>query len=244
MKRVLLARPTYGGIDPIAAKALSISMMTAAQHHVAWVGDISYDRYGWSKTRNLSHSASITYPEADGVLWVDDDMVPDVTSIAKLIAAEKDFVSALCFNRRPPYKPTFAVGNLKDGYKLGAQWPEDSLMPVDAFGFAFVYTSMDLILAVGPNPFSAGGPRDAWTPGEDYMFCARAVKKGFLPWVDTGCHVGHLGDPRIIDQRDFELHRGTYRAADTLPLDVDPPKPHEVESRPPRTLGSKPELVN
>ncbi len=237
MKRVLLARPTYGGIDPIAARALNVSMMTAAQHHVAWVGDISYDREGWSKTRNMSHSSAIMHPGADGVLWTDDDMVPSEIAISQLIATDKDFVSALCFERRPPFKPTFAVGSQAKGYNRGQEWPVDSLMPVDAFGFAFVYTSMALLRAVGPNPFKG-------SLGEDYRFCELAKSKGFLPWVDTGCQVGHLGDPQIVDNATFERHRGTYCASDKLPVDVDPPKPRKVESQPPRPMGSSSELVN
>ena len=237
MKKVLLARPTYGGIDPIAARALNISMMTAAQHHVAWIGDVSVDREGWSKTRNMSHSAAVMFPEADGVLWTDDDMVPSHIAIAQLISADKDFVSGLCFERRSPHKPTFAVGSQAKGYHRGQKWPDQSLMPVDAFGFAFVYTSMALLRAVGPRPFTGA-------LGEDYRFCELSKKHGFTAWVDTGCQVGHIADPRIINQVDYERAIGTYRASDKLPVDVNPPKPKEVDFQPPRPLGSEPELVN
>ena len=236
-KRLLLARPTYGDIDPKASKALNIAMMTAAHDHVTWVDDVSFDREAWAKSRNMSHSAAILHPDADGVLWTDDDMVPSPTAIAQLISADKNFVSALCFERRPPYKPTFARGSQEKGYNRGKRWPDDSLIQVDAVGFGFVYTSMTLLLAVGPNPFTGN-------LGEDYRFCQKAVNLGFTPWVDTGCHVGHLGERVVIDQRDFLMHSGKFKASGTLPADRDPNRREEPVMKAPRQPGSKQETVN
>ena len=43
--------------------------------------------------------------KADYILWLDSDMVFSPSLLVDLMAAKKDFVSALYFKRRPPFNP-------------------------------------------------------------------------------------------------------------------------------------------
>ena len=138
----------------------------------------------------------------DYVLWLDSDMVFEPTLLKDLLATGKDFVSGLCFSRRPPFKPAiFDVCEYEDDQEHNGSkkpkahnyfdYPRDQLFEVAAFGFAAALTkvdTLDILRTVWGLPF---------TPllgfGEDLSFCIRARQLDIPLWVDSRIKVGHIG---------------------------------------------------
>ena len=212
--RVLLAVPTYGPNYPEAQKAIRRSVMFAANNGITWVDDVSPDRESWRVGRNHVLSDALYY-DVDGVLWCDDDMLPEPRTFYMLLdnARERqaNIMSALCFSRRPPY--------------TACAWTEDPFTPltnyaagitmVDGVGFGCVYTSKLVLKTVG----GFNHPQDI---DEDRYFCQQARKCGFPSWVDTHQRAGHLGGHVIIDEKIALMEQGRYSASPTLPPDKDP----------------------
>ena len=134
----------------------------------------------------------------DYILWLDSDMTFEPTILKDLLATKKNFVSGLCFTRRPPFRPTFfdKCGYVVDGDvqkpSVHCYWeyPKDSLFEVEAFGFGAVLTKvapLKKIIEKFGLPF---------TPvvgfGEDLSFCLRARECDYKLYTDSRVKCGHV----------------------------------------------------
>ena len=215
--RAVLVSPTYGGVDPRCVKNLRVAVMSAASMGLHWAGDASQDRLGYAFTRNLSASFLRKNPDAaDGIVWVDSDIVCKPDSIVRLLTTVRahnlDFVTGVYHARTTPNLPIlYHWDETVQKYLQAVTYPKDQILSVDACGFGFVWTSSRLINAIADSP--GFNPKYGWFPdrrdtggfGEDISFCdqAKHLNPRIHLFVDTGIQVGHTGDPEVIWEEQF-----------------------------------------
>lgn len=149
--------------------------------------------------------------EADWVLWLDSDMVfePDLLKKMLKVCEENDidFLTGLCFRRKPPYTPT--LFDRLDKMEHGASYTTIMSVPEGRFkvggcGFAGVLMSTDILLSVAAR---FGGrmfdPLEGF--GEDVSFCWRARQCGYEIWCDSDIELGHIGS-MIVTREFFEAY--------------------------------------
>ena len=149
--------------------------------------------------------------EADWVLWLDSDMVfePDLLKKMLKVCEENDidFLTGLCFRRKPPYTPT--LFDRLDKMEHGASYTTIMSVPEGRFkvggcGFAGVLMSTDVLLSVAAR---FGGrmfdPLEGF--GEDVSFCWRARQCGYEIWCDSDIELGHVGS-MVVTREFFEAY--------------------------------------
>lgn len=131
----------------------------------------------------------------DYVLFIDSDMVfpPDV--LPRLLAHDKDIVSGMAFQRKPPYAPCFyEILKLGEPGETTAvpfkQYPR-GLIEVQGVGMGCTLIKTEVLQAVydGGNPCFE--PMRGY--GEDLTFCLRARHLGYKIYTDTNLQIGHIG---------------------------------------------------
>ena len=153
-------------------------------------------------------------PDAEWLLWVDDDMEFEADALTRLIDSadpvERPIVGALCFGEDADTGlfPTMYVFQKKaDGevqsIRLG-DYPDDTMYQVAATGAAFLLihrTALEAMRAQEFNPVWPFFQELEWYDkpvGEDIGFCARAAltrtetwPNGIPVYVNTGVKIGH-----------------------------------------------------
>jgi GT2 family glycosyltransferase len=201
--KLVLASPTYGPVDPDAAKSLRVAIMHASQNGVEWLGDASPDRMFFSVARNVAAKEAVS-SEADGVFWCDSDVILPAHAITSLVKAQRDFICGIYFQRNPPYFPLIANFNPRgvDGGKFNwlSGWPVDTVAPIDGCGFGCVLTSTSLLRKMAAPWF------EFTKFSEDFDFCLKAAKVGGQLHVHTGVLCEHLGDAQRINADTFQTY--------------------------------------
>lgn len=88
---------TYRGADPECLKQIHVAIGEAARAGIR----VSFDYYG-SAFLAAARNAAVMQMDADYVVLIDDDMVPEPQAIVKLLSNEAEVCSALCTTRVPP----------------------------------------------------------------------------------------------------------------------------------------------
>lgn len=202
-KKLVIACPTYGPVDPRAAKSLRVAIMHAGANGISWVGDVSPDRMGWEAARNTAADAAIENG-ADGIMWVDSDMILPAFAITRLVQLGVDFASGMYFQRLPPYYPLVGKFN-GENFSWVVEWPENVVFQADGIGFGCAYTSTKLLKDMMTLP---EGEEKSWFRrtrySEDLSFCVSAAKLGVKPHIDTAIMCGHLGDSVEVTVEHFK----------------------------------------
>ena len=151
--------------------------------------------------------------EADYILWLDSDMVfaPNLLQRMLKVCQENDidFLTGLCFRRKPPYTP--CLFDRLEKTDKGASYTAimsvpDGRFQVGGCGFAGVLLSTDVLLSVAAK-FDGRmfDPMDGF--GEDVSFCWRARQCGYEIWCDSSIEFGHVGNC-IVTRGYFEAYNG------------------------------------
>ena len=156
-------------------------------------------------------------PEAEYVLFMDDDMVPPADALDRLVAHRKDIVGGICTRRADPPVPN-VHWFMDEVQNFGGieQWDQSlGLMEVDSIGAAFVLLSRkvieDLAASYHRETYEAMG--NGWwfefmkNPhghewGEDVSLSWKAKRLGYSIWADMTLKIGHVGD-YIYDLGDY-----------------------------------------
>jgi hypothetical protein len=194
---LVLASPTYGPVQPRAVRAIRMACMYAAAHGVRWVGESSPDRMTVINARNSAVNLALGVG-ADGVMWIDYDMVPEMGDITRLLGHKKQFVSGLYRNRSQPQGYITARWDALMEEFIPHSVVNRGLVPMDAAGFGFMFTARELLRALPKPHFGRFGSGSY--AGEDLYFCHKAMT--MFPrtqlYVDTDMAIGHLGEPEVI----------------------------------------------
>lgn len=155
----------------------------------------------------------------DRILWLDSDMVFAPETEEQLhtdLDAGAEMVSALCFTRVEPIKPTCykylgmdrdPAGNRLPRAESFLDYPQDRVFPVEGCGLAACMMTVDLLKRARETyglPFS---PMNGF--GEDFSFCLRAREMQTAILCDSRIKVGHVGmmtfDETLYRQRKLHI---------------------------------------
>ena len=167
----------------------------------------------YNARNNLARQAVAA--ECDWVLWLDSDMVFDPELLDRMLTVCKendiDFLTALCFRRKPPYTPCIfdVLEQRKDG--KGARYTAFLSVPEGRFkvggcGFAGVLMSTDVLISVAAR-FGGQMFDPMYGFGEDVAFCWRARQCGYDIWCDSSIEMGHVGQC-VVTRGYFEAYNG------------------------------------
>ena len=202
--KIFIAVPSMDTVPALFCQSLAL-LQRAGDTVIGFeVGSLVYNA-----RNNLARQA--VKSEADWVLWLDSDMVfgPDLLQRMLKVCTENDidFLTALCFRRKPPYTPTL-FDRLEKTDK-GASYTALMSVPEGRFqvggcGFAGVLMSMDVLLSVMAK-FNGRmfEPIDGF--GEDVAFCWRARQCGYDIWCDSDIELGHVGN-FVVTRSIFEAY--------------------------------------
>lgn len=146
----------------------------------------------------------------DYVIMYDDDMILPIDMVEAMLTdmeehPEIDILAPLAFMRNPPHSPVIYIST--EGYdsvrhqqyfhyEVAQNYPKNTLVECDAVGFGAVCIKADILKKMKePYCFSTTGS------GEDVYFCSKAKKEaGARVFMDTRIKLGHLSNPKIIDE--------------------------------------------
>lgn len=202
--KVFIAVPSLDTVPALFCQSLAL-LQRAGDTMIGFeVGSLVYNA-----RNNLARQAIKS--EADWVLWLDSDMVfePDLLKKMLKVCEENDidFLTGLCFRRKPPYTPT--LFDRLDKMEHGASYTTIMSVPEGRFkvggcGFAGVLMSTDVLLSVAAR---FGGrmfdPLEGF--GEDVSFCWRARQCGYEIWCDSDIELGHIGS-MVVTREFFEAY--------------------------------------
>lgn len=204
--KVFIAVPSMDTLPALFCQSLAL-LQRAGDTKIGFeVGSLVYNA-----RNNLARQA--LKEEADWVLWLDSDMVfaPDTLQRMLKVCTENDidFLTALCFRRKPPYTP--CLFDRLDKVEKGASYTSllsvpEGLFKVGGCGFAGVLMSTDVLISVGAR-FNGRlfDPMDGF--GEDVSFCWRARQCGYDIWCDSSIEFGHVGSC-VVTRGYFEAFNG------------------------------------
>ena len=204
--KVFIAVPSMDTIPALFAQSLAL-LQRDCDVQIGWeVGSLVYHA-----RNNLARQALKT--DADYVLWLDSDMVFAPDTLQRMLKVCKDndidFLTAVCFRRKPPYTP--CLFDRLEKVEKGASYTAlmsvpDGLFQVGGCGFAGVLMSSDVLLSVQAK-FNGRmfDPMDGF--GEDVSFCWRARQCGYDIWCDSSIEFGHVGNC-IVTRGYFEAYNG------------------------------------
>jgi hypothetical protein len=206
-------------------------MMTASNHGLRWEGDVSDDHATFSAARNRAAQSLYDDPDsADGIMWVDSDILPPPLSIARLLLAVRaydcEFITGIYHKKAPPYEPViYQYMPEGDTYNVICEYFSDPgiCSPLGACGFGFCWTSTKCIQQIAAMK---GFDKDTgkWFPdtrdmpknwrdadgrppyGEDFNFCDKARRAGVQLYVDTGCLVDHMGGGTVFGSDTYKQY--------------------------------------
>lgn len=204
--KVFIAVPSMDTIPALFAQSLAL-LQRDCEVQIGWeVGSLVYHA-----RNNLARQALKT--DADYVLWLDSDMVFAPDTLIRMLKVCKDndidFLTAVCFRRKPPYTP--CLFDRLEKVEKGASYTAllsvpDGLFQVGGCGFAGVLMRSDVLLSV-QSRFEGRmfDPMDGF--GEDVSFCWRARQCGYDIWCDSSIEFGHVGNC-IVTRGYFEAYNG------------------------------------
>ena len=195
MSKVFIAIPSMDTLPALFCQSLALLKRSGDTMVGFEVGSLVYNA-----RNNLARQA--IKAEADWVLWLDSDMVfsPDLLQRMMKVCTENDidFLTALCFRRKPPYTPCLfdKLERLPDD--KGASYTAlmsvpDGRFKVGGCGFAGVLMSTDVLMSVA-SKFNGRMFDPLPGFGEDVSFCWRARQCGYEIWCDSSIEMGHVGN--------------------------------------------------
>lgn len=166
------------------------------------------------RARNNAAKVALEH-ECDYLMFVDDDMLIQLDTLEKLLAADKDIVMAHTYIRGYPFKPmcfknTGEPGDiiLKHFDDFANYKDENGLVECTAIGFACVLIKMHLIQKMEP-PYFVTTPNST----EDVYFCLRCkmeIDSNTSIFMDTRVPTGHAMDKEFVHERTVENLRKYY----------------------------------
>lgn len=198
VKRVFIAVPCLNKIDARFFKSF-LAMMFHRIPNVEYTYSVTIDSLTYTARDTLAQAALDM--GSDYVLWIDSDMVFPADSLERLLAHDKDMVTALYFKRRGDHAPVIYSGMDENGGVLTcSDYPRDgSLFKVWGCGFGMVLMKTEVIRrTVKETNGLAFHPFTNMT--EDLSFCYRWNQAGGEIWCDGSLKLGHMGEREFTEE--------------------------------------------
>jgi GT2 family glycosyltransferase len=187
---VLISIPFTGYVPPLAAYSLIPMACKARLDGI----QASIFPIGMSLIYLAREEAAQKSLDYDYLLFIDSDMVVPMDLLTRLLAADKDIVTALAFKRTKPFLPCiFKTLGVKEG-DLYLDYPK-GLIEIAGCGMACCLIKKEVFEKV-PKPWFMPTPE----LGEDLAFCKRATDAGFKIYCDTTLICGHYSNDIITEE--------------------------------------------
>ena len=166
-------------------------------------------RMSIDRMRNMTAEVALE-TEADGVLFLDDDVIVQNDCLEKLLNCDADIAAGKVVIRGYPFD-WMVFKTEKRGKHIGLfpqkELPETGIEPVDAVGFSLCYIKTSVFKTI-PKPWFVTGVNNT----EDIYFCilARQANPACKIVVDCSVRCGHILWPEIMDPTNRELYRDYY----------------------------------
>lgn len=128
----------------------------------------------------------------DWVLYVDDDQIFQPDTLMRLLAADKDVISAHYIQRQYPFNPVIMETELPNGKWIWKQLRPDEtgIITCAAAGAGCLLVRRKVLEALEP-PYWRLGQISPASWGDDLDFCKRVRAAGFDIHVDLDNKIGH-----------------------------------------------------
>ena len=158
------------------------------------------------RARNECHRLFME-SECEYMLFMDADTVPPVDALDKLLAADKDMISATVqtvqsHNGEPRLIPIALRWNEDDKNDVGLKpYIATGIERVDATTLACTLIKRAVMSAVGPRAFQFEYSDEYGTEGcgEDIFFCRKVTEAGFEMWNHYGILCSHFKEFNTVD---------------------------------------------
>jgi hypothetical protein len=154
-----------------------------------------------ARARNMLIDQAIEH-KCTHILLIDDDMIPPRDALVKLLAHDKDIITALYLLRSFPHRPAIFDKAYSNGKcKFFSLTPELSgLVQVVNCGLGCVLINTDVFLELD-KPYVRLGEleQDEWC--DDVGFFNRCRNAGFEIWCDLDVRVGHMTNLTIWPEK-------------------------------------------
>ena len=132
--------------------------------------------------------------EAKWLFFVDADTVLRPNTLVDLIKRDVDIVSGLYVGKQPPYNPIASRLDSEGAYIPIDGWPENTLLPnLSGVGAGCLLIKTEVFKKLTEPYFCFVPNNQHGILGEDYYFCQKAKKAGYLIHLDTAVWCDHLG---------------------------------------------------
>lgn len=218
-KKIFVAIPTIGYMHTDAVHSLFETLIDMVRLEPLGYRVIlaMMPRMLVAQARELAIEKSIEM-KCDYTFFIDDDMLLPRRTFERLLAHNKDIVSALAFERMGDHNPNiydikhFDKNLAADIQQVSLRWRNvmnykevcdaKGLLKADVVGFGCVLINNRIFY--GENKVEAPYFMSQFQVGEDFFFCWKASQKGIEAWCDTKCLLGHIGESEIITEDMFE----------------------------------------
>lgn len=146
----------------------------------------------------------------DYLFFLDGDNMPKPNTIMQLMHAGKDIISALYFERKPPFYPVIRMLDKNGMFYTLTEIEPNTVMRVDAAGAGCLLVKRKVFEKIPEPWFRVEEDEKGRLLGEDVYFFMKARKYGFKAYVDTSCICPHWG--AVIDEKPWKYYhdRGMY----------------------------------
>jgi hypothetical protein len=223
IKKIAMSIPSEGHTLPEAYDNHLVLSFHLGRLQERWKHEnrpIQYEFYWFTTGRILTAMAREKLVQAalsggmDYIFMYDDDMLLPTDIMERMIdniekKPEIDVIAPLAFMRNAPHYAV--IYTTLEGYDQKSHqpyfinnfvknYPKNKLVECDAVGFGAVLINMKTVRKMSPPYFfSTTGT------GEDLYFCIKAKQEtGARIFMDTRIKLGHLANPKIVDEEYFE----------------------------------------
>jgi hypothetical protein len=141
----------------------------------------------------------------DRLLFIDNDIVPPLGVVNRLLGHNKDIVGACCFVMTEDEGQYFPIPTsfLYDEFNELNVHYGSGLAKVDATGSGCIMVKRKVYETMTRPYEYTYRPNGEGYMGEDFNFCLKAADNGFDTWFDWGCVCDHIRPCSIKGVNDF-----------------------------------------
>lgn len=180
--KICLGLPTNRLIKPKTAKSL-MELVNNSEHDYYIL--VSTRGYTTAENRNYI-SAKAVNAGCDYLFFVDDDMIYEPDTVDDLLAHKMDIVGGMAYTKYEVQEPVIEYLNANREY--------DDLFECGALGGGLILIKCDVFKRI-PQPWYGyiWNNNGSIKESNDWFFCHKAKKTGYMIWCDPNVIAKHIG---------------------------------------------------
>ncbi len=207
---VAVVQPVYGHIPPSAAISMQRLIAVGVANRLVVHVDHRLGTY-IDNARNQLVQACLDHPNKPShMMFVDQDMVLPLDSIARLAAHDLPVVGGAYFLKTEPFTPV--AYNFHPSFYMLPKLPHRKLARVGGVGMGCTLINLDVMRELESHFGDKWWFKTDDGMGEDVWFSYRCRQAGIPIHLDRTVSCGHVGDVEVSEQQyQFALERRESR---------------------------------